>query len=179
MNQSAYALFETPLGVCGIAWRNPENLRDEPAVVAFQLPEANVEITRMQIEGKASAQASPPPSRIAEIIKRVRRHLGGEVEDFQDIAVDLTPSGSFAHRVYAAARKIPPGQTMTYGELANAMHRPKAARAVGQALGRNPIPLIIPCHRVLAAGAKPGGFSASGGIATKLKMLAIEGATLA
>jgi len=86
--------------------------------------------------------------------------------------------GPFAQQVYEAARRIPAGQTATYGELAKAVDRPGAARGVGQALGKNPIPLIIPCHRVLAAGGKPGGFSAHGGQATKIRMLAIEGAAV-
>ena len=73
---------------------------------------------------------------------------------------------------------FPPGTTMSYGEIAREIGEPAAAREVGQALGRNPFPIIVPCHRVLAAGGRTGGFSAKGGVATKFKMLAIEGATL-
>jgi methylated-DNA-[protein]-cysteine S-methyltransferase len=118
-----------------------------------------------------------PPPRIAGIIKKVQKHLHGDVQDFQEIVVDLDGAGPFARQVYETVRKIPAGRTMTYGELAADMNRPTASRAVGQALGRNPIPLIIPCHRVLASGNKPGGFSAHGGLETKAKMLEIEGAT--
>jgi methylated-DNA-[protein]-cysteine S-methyltransferase len=121
--------------------------------------------------------SSAPPPRIVEVIEKVRKHLQGGLQDFRDITIDLDGAGPFARQVYEAARRIPAGQTRTYGELAKALDRPAAARAVGQALARNPIGLIIPCHRVLAAGGKPGGFSAHGGRATKARMLAIEGVT--
>jgi len=119
-----------------------------------------------------------PPPHIAGIIKRVQKHLRGDVQDFLDIVVDLDAMSPFARQVYEAVRKIPAGQTKSYGELATEMRRPTASRAVGQALGRNPIPLIIPCHRVLASGKKPGGFSAHGGVETKARMLEIEDATI-
>jgi methylated-DNA-[protein]-cysteine S-methyltransferase len=117
-----------------------------------------------------------PPPRIAGIIKKVQKHLHGDVQDFLDIVVDLEAMGPFARQVYEAVRKIPAGRTMTYGELAAEMNRPTASRAVGQALGRNPIPLIVPCHRVLASGNGLRGFSAHGGVETKARMLEIEGA---
>jgi methylated-DNA-[protein]-cysteine S-methyltransferase len=108
----------------------------------------------------------------------VRKHLEGGHQDFRDILVDLDGVGPFVRKVCEAARNITVGQTVTYAELANALGQPTAARAVGQALGKNPIPLIIPCHRVLAAHGKPGGFSAFGGRVTKAKLLAIEGAVV-
>jgi O-6-methylguanine DNA methyltransferase len=178
VKQSAYALFETPLGVCGIAWMHPDGPGGEPVLIAFQLPEAAMKATEAWIARKSGAQAGAPPPRIAEIIKKVKQHFGGAGQDFQDIAVDLDGASPFAKQVCLAARKILSGRTMTYGELANAMNRPAAARAVGQALGKNPIPLIIPCHRVLASGNQPRGFSAHSGLATKAKMLEMEGATL-
>ena len=178
MKRVAYCLFETPLGWCGIAWNEPGESRTSPAVSVLQLPEATARMTESRIARNPGARkSSAPPPPIAAIIEKVRKHLRGEVQDFQDIALDLNGVGAFACQVYAAARKIPAGETRTYGELARAMSRPAAARAVGQALGRNPIGLIIPCHRVLAAGGKPGGFSAHGGRATKARMLAIEGVT--
>ena len=119
-------------------------------------------------------RSSNPPTSIADLIQRIRKHLDGVLDDFKDIALDLEGASSFARRVYEAARRIPPGRTMTYGQLANSIGSPLAARAVGQALGRNPIALIIPCHRILAAGGDPGGFSAFGGQTTKARMLAIE-----
>jgi O-6-methylguanine DNA methyltransferase len=179
MTHAAYCLFETPLGACGIAWKEPGNPRTPPAVTFFRLPEATRGVTEAIIAGSSGGRkARVPPPRIAGIIRRVQKHLRGDVQDFLDIVVDLDGAGPFALKVYEAVRKIPAGRTVTYGELAKAMNRPAAARAVGQALGRNPIPLIIPCHRVLASGRKPGGFSAHGGVETKEKILSIEGATV-
>jgi methylated-DNA-[protein]-cysteine S-methyltransferase len=110
------------------------------------------------------------------VIERIRRHLGGEVQDFRGVAVDLRDVTPFFRQVYEAAREIPPGQTRTYGEIAKAVGQPNAAEEVGRAMARNPAPILIPCHRVAAAGGKPGGFSAHGGRATKSKLLALEGA---
>jgi O-6-methylguanine DNA methyltransferase len=177
MNQASYCLFETPLGWCGIAWREQEGCDNQPVVTLFQLPQATKSKTEARIARAAGASGpSSPPSEVAVVIKRVCMHFEGQPQDFQDIPIDLNGVGSFARQVYQAARRIPIGQTMTYGELAKAARRPGAARAVGQALGKNPIALIIPCHRILAAGGKAGGFSAFGGKTTKAKMLAIEGA---
>lgn len=177
MKQLAYCLFETPLGWCGIAWGERKNSSTPPAVTLLQLPEATAEMTESRIARNSGARrSSEPPPQIAEIIERVRKHLQGNIQDFRDVTVDLEAADPFARQVYEAARKITAGQIRTYGELAKALGQPTAARAVGQALGRNPIALIIPCHRVLAAGGKPGGFSAHGGRATKARMLAIEGA---
>jgi O-6-methylguanine DNA methyltransferase len=175
MKPVAYCLFETPLGPCAIAWSEGEN---SAAVTFLQLPEATTKRTEVRIARNAGAPAaSAPPPRIAEVIRKVSQHLQGDVQDFRDVAVDLDGAGSFARQVYEAARLIPAGQTTTYGELARALSRPAAARAVGQALGKNPVALIIPCHRVLAAGGRPGGFSAHGGLATKARLLEIEGVT--
>jgi O-6-methylguanine DNA methyltransferase len=174
MKPLAYCLFETPLGCCGIAWSERGN---QPAVTFLQLPEATVEMTESRLAQDSGARpSSAPPPEISRIIERVRKHLQGDVQDFWDVAIDLEGAGLFARRVYAAARQIPAGETRTYGEIAAALNRAGAARAVGQALGRNPVGLIIPCHRVLAAGGKPGGFSAYGGRATKTRLLEIEGA---
>ncbi len=179
MEHAAYCLFETPLGACGIAWKARETSGAPPAVTFFQLPEATRDLTDRRIAGRSGGRKAPvPPPHIAGIIKRVQKHLRGEAQDFQDIAVDLDPSGPFARQVYETVRRIPPGRTRSYGELAAEMNRPAAARAVGQALGRNSIPLLIPCHRVLARGGKPGGFSAHGGVETKSKLLEIEGAAI-
>jgi O-6-methylguanine DNA methyltransferase len=178
MKQAAYCLFETPLGICGIGWNVSDSSGGQPAVTFFQLPEATKKLTEKRIAASSCGcrTGAPPPS-IAAIIKKVQKHLHGDVQDFLDIVVDLCGAGPFARQVYEVVRKIPAGRTVTYGELAKGMNRPTAARAVGQALGRNPIPLIIPCHRVLAACGKAGGFSAPGGVETKARMLAIEGAT--
>jgi O-6-methylguanine DNA methyltransferase len=179
MEQAAYCLFETPLGVCGIAWKEPETSRTPPAVTFFQLPEATRNLTDTRIAANSGGRKTRvPPPRIARIIKKIQSHLRGDVQDFRDIAVDLGAAGPFARRVYETVRHIPAGRTTSYGELAKDMNQPTASRAVGQALGRNPIPLIIPCHRVLARGNNPGGFSAHGGLETKAKMLEIEGAAI-
>jgi len=179
MIQAAYCLFETPLGACGIAWKEHGTSRIPLAVTFFQLPEATRSLTDTRIAGSSGGRkARVPPPRIAGIIRRIQKHLHGDVQDFVDIAVDLDGAGPFARQVYEAVRKIPPGRTRSYGELAADMNRPTASRAVGQALGRNPIPLIIPCHRVLGHSGKPGGFSAHGGVETKARLLEIEGATI-
>ena len=175
MKQVAYCLFETQLGRCGIAWSQPEASGAQAAVSLLQLPEATAAMMESRIAQSCGArQASAPPPEIARVITRVRTHLEGELQDLRDVAVFLEGQALFARRVYEAAREIPAGETRTYGELARALRRPAAARAVGQALGRNPVPIIVPCHRVLAAGRKPGGFSAFGGRATKARLLAIE-----
>jgi len=113
-----------------------------------------------------------------KIIKRVCKHLQGGSQDFRGIPVDLEGVGPFVRKVCECAREIPVGQTVTYADLAHVLGRPTAARAIGRALGRKPIPLIIPCHRVLAVHGKPGGFPPHGGRVTKAKLLAIEGAVV-
>lgn len=176
MKQGAYCLFETVLGWCAIAWRKRA---DTNAVTLLRLPEATRELTEARIaQGSGARQPTLPPPEITEVIARVRKHLQGEVGDFRDIKLDLDGINPFVRRVYEAAREIPVGETRTYGELATVLDQPGAVRAVGQALARNPIALIIPCHRVVAAAGRPGGFSAYGGRATKARLLAIEGAAL-
>jgi len=170
MKQNAYCLFETPIGSCGIGWN------EHGVVTLFQLPEETAERTEARISADAGAsRPSSPPPHVAGVIKKVCKHLSGDVQDFRGMALDLEGTGPFARAVYAAAQDIPSGQTRTYGELAKALGQPGASRAVGQALGRNPIPLIVPCHRILAAGGKSGGFSAHGGRSTKAALLSIEG----
>ena len=179
MKQAAYCLFDTPLGACGTTWKEQETSRIPPVVTFFRLPEATRSVTDARIAGSSGGRrARVPPPHIAGIIKRVQRHLHGDVQDFPDIVVDVGGAGPFARQVYEAVRKIPPGRTRSYGEVSTDVNRPAASRAVGQALGRNPIPLLIPCHRVLASGGNPGGFSAHGGVETKAKLLEIEGATI-
>jgi methylated-DNA-[protein]-cysteine S-methyltransferase len=177
MDDGAYTLFETPLGVCGIVWSELAS-GCAPLIVAFQLPEQTPALAERRVAQSSGARRKGPPPSVAEVIERVRRHLRGVVQDFRDITLDLRDLGSFERHVYAAAREIRAGQTRTDGELAESLGCPSAARAVGQALGRNPIPLIIPCHRVLAAGGKLGGFSAHGAQATKMRLLEIEGVAL-
>jgi methylated-DNA-[protein]-cysteine S-methyltransferase len=179
MKQAAYSLFETPLGWCGIAWSEIANADAPCAVTLLQLPEATAELTESRIARNCGgAQRTELPSQMLSISSRVLRHLQGDLQDFRDIPVDLDSAGPFVRRVCELTREIPVGQTVTYADIATKLGRPSLARAVGRALGRNPIPLIIPCHRVMAAHGKPGGFSAFGGRATKAKLLAIEGAVV-
>ncbi|MBI5278070.1 MAG: methylated-DNA--[protein]-cysteine S-methyltransferase [Burkholderiales bacterium] len=167
-----FCLFATPIGECAMAW-------DEASLVAVHLPEASPERLRARMQSRHPAAAqTPPPPFVAEAIRRVRGLLEGEPDDLRDLQLAMEGVPEFNRRVYEAARAIPPGQVMTYGEVAQAIGEPGAARAVGQALGHNPFAPVVPCHRVLAAGGRPGGFSADGGALTKLKILEIEKARL-
>jgi methylated-DNA-[protein]-cysteine S-methyltransferase len=170
MSEAAYLLFDTALGVCGLAWRGE-------AVVWASLPEPDPEALRRRLKRRhpAAVEAAPPPS-VAAVVDAVRALLAEGTVDLSSVVVDITELDSFEREVLEATRRIPPGRTRTYGQIAQELGQPRAAQAVGAALGRNPIPIIIPCHRVLAAGGRSGGFSAPGGVATKLKLLAIENA---
>ena len=171
---SYYSPFETPIGTCAIAWREYDEA-SLPVVLWFQLPETTTALTEARIARKSGAtKAAASSPAIAALIDNIRRHLAGELQDFRGVAVDLTAAAPFARQVLETTRQVPPGRTITYGELARSVGRPDAARAVGQIMAGNPIPLIIPCHRVVAAGGKSGGFSAPGGRATKADLLAIE-----
>ena len=172
MRASGFALFDTAIGRCGVAW-------GERGVAGIQLPEAGERETRARMLQRfpAAGESAPPPE-VQRVIDRIVALLCGEASDLSTIALDMGQVPAFHRRVYEAARAIPPGMTLSYGEIAARVGAPGAARAVGQALGRNPFPIVVPCHRVLAAGGKIGGFSAQGGIATKRRMLAIEGVRL-
>jgi methylated-DNA-[protein]-cysteine S-methyltransferase len=167
-----YALFETAIGTCGIAWKNG----DAPLIISFNLPEKTEAETELRIARKGTRTASIPRS-IELVIDKACRHLARDLQDFRDTPIDWDRFEPFARRVYKIAIQIPAGQTRTYGQLAKELGEPQAAQAVGKALGNNSIPLIIPCHRILAAGGKLGGFSAPGGLLTKENLLMIEGAT--
>jgi methylated-DNA-[protein]-cysteine S-methyltransferase len=177
MKNTNYCLFETPLGACGIAWREIADPGSQTVVTAVQLPETTPQATKSRIARKSGLnQPGAPPREIEEVIEKIRKHLQGEVQDFRSIALDLEGVTPFFRHIYEVTRQIPPGQTRTYGEIAKAVGHPAAAQEVGQAMAKNPVPIIVPCHRVSAAGGKLGGFSAPGGPATKAKLLAIEGA---
>ena len=167
-----YCLFPTAIGPCGIAWT-------ADAIAAVQLPEAGEAGTRARLlryTGDVAEDA--PPGFVQAAIARIQALLQGAKDDLADLPLALDAVPAFHRRVYAVTRAIPPGEVLTYGEVAKRIGEPGAARAVGQALGRNPFAPVVPCHRVLAAGGKPGGFSAEGGAGTKLRMLAIEKARL-
>ncbi len=179
MNCLAYGIFETKLGFCGIAWRINHAPGEANAVVYFQLPEITPEATAAKLARFCGVEsASQPPADINELMHKVESHFAGDIQDFEHVALDLSGTGAFAQQVYATVRKIPVGQTLTYGEVAMAIQRPSAARAVGHALGRNPIALLVPCHRVLAANGNLCGFSAYGGVNMKLRILELEGVRL-
>lgn len=168
----SFSLFETAIGICAIAW-------SDRGVTSVWLPERTEHQTRARVARRfpQSLESAPPPF-VAHAIAGIVALLEGEPRDLTDVPLDLASAPEFHRRVYDVARTIKPGATLSYGEIAARVGEPDAARAVGQALGRNPIPIIVPCHRVLAADGGAGGFSAPGGTATKLHLLAIEGARL-
>ncbi|MEA2784656.1 MAG: methylated-DNA-[protein]-cysteine S-methyltransferase [Candidatus Eremiobacteraeota bacterium] len=169
MHARGFALFPTPIGACGIAW-------SERGIAGAQLPESDERGTRnrMQRRFPNSAEASPPEI-VTVAIDRITALLNGEHDDLASIVLDISGVPEFNQRVYEAARRIPPGTIVTYGDVAKRVGEPGAAQAVGQALGRNPFAPIVPCHRIVSAAGKMHGFSAGGGTATKLRMLTIEG----
>lgn len=163
-----YLLLETPFGTCGIAW-------NDRGLTRLQLPEATAEITERRLASPSRQPwAGPLPDSIAAVKRELERYFSGEPTSFEDVAIDFGDRQQFQLDLYAEARKIPWGETVTYGELANALDFPGGARGVGQAMGRNPVPIIMPCHRVLASGNALRGFSAPGGIATKQRLLELE-----
>ena len=170
MPELHFAMFETAIGPCGIVW-NPRG------IAGVQLPEANERATRARVLRRyAGVQETPPPEVVQRAIDGVVALLRGEARDLSDVVIDDAGVPAFNKRVYAIARMIPPGQTMTYGEIAERLGDKLLAHEVGQALGQNSCPVIMPCHRMLAASGKTGGFSAPGGVVTKLRLLTIEGA---
>jgi methylated-DNA-[protein]-cysteine S-methyltransferase len=168
-----FALFETEIGTCGIAWGTH-------GIVGVQLPEStDAAIRRRLLRRFPDAQEAPPPPEIQQAVNGIAALLRGEASDLTSITLDMAQVPTFNRRVYEVARTIPPGSTLTYGEIATRLGERQMAREVGQALGQNPFAIVVPCHRVVAAGGKTGGFSANGGVKTKLRMLAIEGAPAA
>jgi methylated-DNA-[protein]-cysteine S-methyltransferase len=163
-----YCLFDTALGVCGVAW-------SERGLTRLQLPESDRSATERRLRARAAKTSRAAPAEISLLIADVQGYMSGRRVDFAAVAIDLTSVGPFEQRVYAAAQAVPWGQTVSYGELARQAGSPRAAHAVGRALSRNPVPIIIPCHRILAKGHRIGGFTAHGGTHTKQRLLALEG----
>ncbi|GAB1717201.1 MAG: methylated-DNA--protein-cysteine methyltransferase [Nitrobacter sp.] len=167
-----FALFDTAIGTCGIVW-------SVNGIKAVQLPLPDENKTRARIRQRCGELAEAiPPAGVRSAIDGMIELLEGKAKDLSDVVLDLEDVPAFHRDVYEIARTIAPGRTMTYGDIARRLGGVELSRDVGQALGHNPCPIVVPCHRVLAAGGKPGGFSANGGVATKLKMLAIEGAAV-
>jgi methylated-DNA-[protein]-cysteine S-methyltransferase len=165
-----HCLFDTAIGRCGIAW-------GRRGIVAVQLPEADDARTRERMLRRwpRSRESAAPPA-VADAIASIAALLRGEDADLSRIVLDASGVSDFERRVYAIARAIPRGATLTYGEVARRLGDVALARAVGQALGRNPFAPVVPCHRVLAANGRIGGFSAEGGAELKARMLLAEGA---
>jgi methylated-DNA-[protein]-cysteine S-methyltransferase len=168
-----YALFETAIGWAGIAW-------SDRGLAACHLPEADPRVARTSFLRRfpEAVEGEPTPA-VHATIEGVRELMAGEHADLTGAVLDLSRTPEFHARVYEIARAIPPGETLTYGEIAQKLGDKLLARDVGQALGANPWPIVVPCHRVTAAGGKLGGFSARGGVQTKIRLLAIEGAKAA
>jgi methylated-DNA-[protein]-cysteine S-methyltransferase len=165
---TSFALFDTAIGPCGIAWNGR-------GIAGVQLPEGSPHETRARLRRRfPDAREAPPPAPVRRAIDGVVALLRGEPCELESVTLDMDGVPPFHRRVYEVARTIPPGMTLSYGEVATRMGAPGAARDVGQALGQNPFAIIVPCHRVLAANGKVGGFSARGGVRTKLRLISSE-----
>jgi methylated-DNA-[protein]-cysteine S-methyltransferase len=169
-----YTIFETAAGWCGIAW-------NAAGVVRFTLPTSSEDSAdRLLLRRMPDALRSEPTAEIDDAIDAAQRYFAGEPIDLSGVRLDLGPQDAFFAKVYDTVRRLGWGETTTYGTVAKSLGAgPEAARDVGQAMANNPIPLIVPCHRVLAAGNKIGGFSAPGGSDAKRRMLELEGVQLA
>src|SRR5258708_29834383 len=163
-----YCLFDTAIGPCGVAW-------SERGLTRLQLPESDRSATERRLRRSAASESQAVPPEINRLIADIQSYMAGHRVDFASVAIDLTGVEPFQQKVYAAARAIPWGQTSSYGELARKTGSTDAAREVGRALARNPVPIIVPCHRILAKGGRIGGFSDPGGTVTKERLLALEG----
>lgn len=169
-----YLIFDTDGGPCGIAWT-------ATGIVRFQLPGNDAATTRrLLLRRLPEAEPAEPSATVAEAVSAAKRYFAGEEVDFSNVPLDLAGQSDFFRAIYEAARRLHWGETTTYGALARELGTgPEAAGDVGEAMAKNPVALIIPCHRVLAAGGRIGGFSAPGGASAKLKMLALEGVSFA
>lgn len=163
------SLFDSAIGDCGIVWR-------EGGIAGVQLPEATAAATRARLMRRfpGAVELTPPPE-VERAIAAIRALLRGESVDLSDVALDMEDVPAFERSVYEVTRTIAPGRTLTYGEIAKRVGTPRDAREVGKALGDNPFPIVVPCHRVIAADGRMHGFSGSGGVRTKLRLLEIEG----
>jgi methylated-DNA-[protein]-cysteine S-methyltransferase len=168
-----FALFPTPLGVCAVAW-------SERGITNVLLPQATEADTRRRIQDDSGEEepSARPPAWVSQATRLIAKHFEGKPQDLRRVRLDMSAVPPFHARVLEEARAVGRGETIAYAELAKRAGSPNGSRAVGQAMAKNPFPIVVPCHRVLAAGKKPGGFSAYGGEETKRKMLALEGVRL-
>ena len=170
-----WLLFDTAIGTCGLAW-------NDVGLVGFQLPEPDLAATRARLVEKAHLAETPMaepasvPAWVEDAVANVTAHLAGQLRDLGDVPIDFSQVSPFNAEVLRALQRVPPGQTVTYGELAARVGAPDASRAIGRAMATNPFPIVVPCHRVVAAVEGRGGFSAYGGLVTKEKLLRLEGA---
>ncbi|HEX8094524.1 methylated-DNA--[protein]-cysteine S-methyltransferase [Jatrophihabitans sp.] len=170
MTAAGFALFDTAVGCCALGWTGS-------AIVEVSLPEASPDDTRRRMRRRLPGSGEqPPPAPVRQAIERIVALFDGSGDDLADIELDLSGVADFHRSVYRVTRDIRPGTTRSYGAIATELGLPGAARAVGRALGQNPCPIIVPCHRVVAADGSMHGFSANGGVATKRRMLQLEGA---
>jgi len=172
MNEG-WKTFATVQGICGVSW-------NAQGVTGFYLPELLAERIEQDLRDLTGIKKSARvlPDWIKQLIQKIKIHIKGELQDFSTVPLVFNAGSEFVHAVYRAARKIPAGSVVSYAELAAALGNPGAVRAVGTALGKNPIPLLVPCHRIVAASGKLGGFSAPGGLAAKTALLECEGVCL-
>lgn len=169
--QSMACIFNTEIGFCSVIWSKKE-------VEELLLPESNLKQMKQKLKQKSVmiVEAIEAPLEIKKLVRKIQRHMQGDLQDFSQVL--LTKNFSpFQAKVYQEVRKIPPGVVLSYKDVGMKMGGTKAYRAIGTALGKNPIPILIPCHRVVGSNAKIGGFSAPGGLTTKKKLLKIEGIT--
>ena len=168
MADTGLTLFDTAIGRVGIAW-SPRGLR------AVALPAETDASTLARLRRRCpGAVDSKPPEEVRKAVVGIVAHLEGRLDDLKWIALDHEGAPDLHREIWRRIRDIPPGETRTYGEIAADLGDRALAQTVGQAMGRNPTPIIAPCHRVLAAGGRTGGFSAPGGVATKFRILQIE-----
>jgi methylated-DNA-[protein]-cysteine S-methyltransferase len=167
----SWCLFDTAIGACGVAWTSR-------GLTRLQLPEADRQVTEKRLRARTIGPSADPSPATGRAIAEIQRYLTGGKVDFTGVALDLAGVSPFYRRVYEAARAIGWGHVSSYGELARLAGCPGEAREVGQALARNPVAIIIPCHRILAKDKRIGGFSAYGGTLTKEHLLSLEGVVL-
>jgi len=173
MDAPGFAFFDTVIGRCALVW-------SAAGLLGVHLPEPDDEAARRRLHKRfPAAVSSAPTAEAAAAMARIAAFLAGAADDFASLALDDSGVGAFERAVYRETRAIPAGATSTYGAIATALGDVRESRRVGQALGRNPWPIVVPCHRVTGAGGWMGGFSAPGGRETKLKLLALEGALAA
>lgn len=188
---SGAVAFDSALGRCVLAW-TPRGVRE------LHLPDPAEALRpgRLAPGGAPAKRGAPAPAPtgaafvpvpdvaaappwVRRLVRRVQGHLAGDLDGFQDVALDYPEDASdFDRLIWETARQVPPGLTLSYGELAEEAGRPGAARAVGSAMRRCPVGLLVPAHRVVGAGRRPGGWTGAGGVATKLRLLAVEGVDL-